>query len=518
MSQKNKKLSMWGLVFMVLSVVYGFNNIPRAFYLMGYSAIPFYILAAIVFFVPFAFMISEYGAAFKNEKGGIFSWMEICVNTKYAFLVTFMWYASYVIWLVMITTTLMIPVSNAIFGTDTTSTWSLFGLNSTQTLGIISVGLILLVTWCSTRGMDKIKKFADIGGISSIVIIAVLVVGSLAVLIGNHGQIAQPVLDNALTKSPNPMYQSGLQIVSFFVYALFAYGGTEAVGGLVDETENPEKNFGKGLSIAAGIIAGGYALGIFMVGIFTNWSTILSSPLINKGNASYVIMNNLGYQIGSAFGFDKGICIEMGNDVSRLMAILNLIGLIGALVILAYSPLKQLIGGSPKGLFSERFSEMKDDIPKFAMWIQCAVVIVFNLAISMGGEAAATFFNIIVTMTNVSMTLPYMFIAIAFIYFKRNDSIEKPYVIFKKKKVGIIFALLVTLAVGFANIFTVIEPAVDGDIMTTVWSIVGPIVFSTAALILYKRYEIRLRKHNMTVDEHGNVTAATPSDEIKDIG
>ena len=78
-------------------------------------------------------------------------------------------------------------------------------------------------------------------------------------------------------------------------------------------------------------------------------------------------MNNLGYQIGSAFGFDKGICIEMGNDVSRLMAILNLIGLIGALVILAYSPLKQLIGGSPKGLFSERFSEMKDDIPKFAM-------------------------------------------------------------------------------------------------------------------------------------------------------
>ena len=120
--------------------------------------------------------------------------MEICVNTKYAFLVTFMWYASYVIWLVMITTTLMIPVSNAIFGTDTTSTWSLFGLNSTQTLGIISVGLILLVTWCSTRGMDKIKKFADIGGISSIVIIAVLVVGSLAVLIGNH---VRDILDKA---------------------------------------------------------------------------------------------------------------------------------------------------------------------------------------------------------------------------------------------------------------------------------------------------------------------------------
>jgi hypothetical protein len=31
------------------------------------------------------------------------------------------------------------------------------------------------------------------------------------------------------------------------VFAIFAYGGIEAVGGLVDKTENPEKNFAKGI-------------------------------------------------------------------------------------------------------------------------------------------------------------------------------------------------------------------------------------------------------------------------------
>ena len=35
---------------------------------MGYAAIPWYIISAITFFIPFAFMIAEFGAAYKNEK------------------------------------------------------------------------------------------------------------------------------------------------------------------------------------------------------------------------------------------------------------------------------------------------------------------------------------------------------------------------------------------------------------------------------------------------------------------
>ena len=93
---------------------------------LGYGAIPFYVISAIIFFVPFAFMIAEYGSAFKEEKGGIFSWMEKSVNTKYAFVATFMWYTSYVIWLVNISSGIMVPVSNALFGKDTTAEWSLF--------------------------------------------------------------------------------------------------------------------------------------------------------------------------------------------------------------------------------------------------------------------------------------------------------------------------------------------------------------------------------------------------------
>lgn len=193
MAEKTKKLTMGALILMIFTSVYGFNNMPRSFYLMGYGAIPFFLLSAVVFFVPFAFMVAEYGSAFKDEKGGIFSWMQICVGTKYAFVATFMWYTSYVIWLVNIALGIMVPLSNAIFGKDTTADWTLFGLKSTQTLGILGVVFIIAVTFFGSKGLKNIQKVASIGGIACMFLNVMLIGGALLVLIGNKGELAQPI-------------------------------------------------------------------------------------------------------------------------------------------------------------------------------------------------------------------------------------------------------------------------------------------------------------------------------------
>jgi len=490
MSNEKKKLSLVALILMIFTSVYGFNNMPRSFYLMGYGAIPFYVISAIIFFVPFAFMIAEYGSAFKDEKGGIFSWMEKSVNTKYAFVATFMWYTSYVIWLVNISSGIMVPVSNAIFGQDTTGNWSLFGLNAPQTLGILGVVFILVVTFFSSKGLDKIKVVSTVGGIACMALNVLLIGGALIVWIGNGGKLLQHVPSmSKIFVSPNPALLAPISVLGFLVYALFAFGGTEAVGGLVDQTENPEKNFGKGLTIAAFIIAVGYAIGIFCVGIFTNWDATLSSETVHKGNASYVIMNNLGFQLGKVFGLGHAGCVAFGNGIARFMGISILCSLAGAVFTLIYAPLKQLIEGAPEGLLPAYFCKMDDGMPKNAMKIQCAVVVVMDLLIGMGGDAMAQFFNVLVSMTNVAMTLPYLFISGAFIAFKRNQNIPKSFVVFKNDAATVIFTILVTATVAFANIFTIIEPAMNGDMQTTIWSIVGPVLFTAIALILHARYE-----------------------------
>ena len=74
MTQTIKKMSLPGLILMIFTSVFGFANSPSAFYLMGYSAIPWYIFSALLFFIPFAFMMAEMGSAYRKEEGGIYSW------------------------------------------------------------------------------------------------------------------------------------------------------------------------------------------------------------------------------------------------------------------------------------------------------------------------------------------------------------------------------------------------------------------------------------------------------------
>lgn len=496
-SKDSGKLTLVSLVLMIFTSVFGFANMPRSYYLMGYGAIPWYILSAITFFVPFAFMMAEYGAAFKNEKGGIYSWMKRSVGAKYAFIGTFMWYASYIIWMVNVGSAIWVVLSTAIFGRDLTGTWSILGLNSTQTLGILGISWILFVTFVSTKGLDKIKKITSVGGTAVALLNVVLIAGGVIVFVANGFELAQPLNSvSDFVVSPNPAYLSPISMLGFLVFAIFAYGGIEVTGGLVDQTKDAHITFPKGVTIAAIVISVGYAIGIFTVGVFTNWAGALSGEGIHMGNVAYVIMNNLGYQLGHAFGLTEALSITLGDWVARYVGISMLLALTGAFFTLTYSPLKQMIEGTPKELWPEFISKSENGIPKNAMWVQGITVCVMIAMVSFGGDAAADFFAKLVLMTNVAMTLPYMFISGAFIGFKKKKDIEKPFVVFKSDKFAIFATVIVTLTVGFANIFTIIEPAMKGDISSTLYSIAGPLFFTAVANILYGNYERKMKKAN----------------------
>ncbi|MDO4670483.1 MAG: glutamate/gamma-aminobutyrate family transporter YjeM [Aerococcus sp.] len=491
MAQK-QKLGVQALILMIFTSVFGFTNVTRSYYLMGYASIPWFILAAVTFFLPYAFMVAEYGAAYKDAKGGIYSWMENSSGTRFAFVVTFMWFASYIVWMVNVGSGIWIVLSNAIFGVDKTQQWSLFGLGSVKTLGILAILWIIFVTFISTKGLDKIKKITSLGGTAVAALNAFLFIGGIIMLVLNHGQIQQPITMESFFVSPNADYLGGIQVLSFVVYAIFAYGGIEVIGGMVDNTENPEKTFPKAVSLAAITITLGYVLGILIFGTFTNWQfTFETFPkeAITLGNVSYVAMNQMGYQLGLAFGLSEAGAISAGMWVARFMGISMFLALSGAFFTLVYSPLKQLIGGTPKELWPEFMTKQdKNGMYVNAMKVQAIIVIVILAIVSFGGDSAQQFFQMLVSMTNVSMTLPYLFISYSFLSFKKDQSIKKPFERFKSMGMVKIAVLVVCLVVGFANIFTVIQPAMtNGDYMTTIMSIAGPLVFTAIALFLYQR-------------------------------
>jgi len=486
-----KKLTLVSLILMIFTSVFGFANMPRAFYLMGYAAIPWYVLSAILFFIPYAFMMAEYGSAFKKETGGIYSWMEKSVGPKYAFIGTFMWYASYIIWMVNVSSTIWVPLSNAIFGSDRTGSLSLLGLSSIQSLGILGCLWILLVTFIASKGVEKITKVTSVGGTAVALLNLVLLIGGLVVLASNGFQFKQPILNIArdFTTSPNPAYQTPLSILSFLTFAIFAFGGLEVLGGLVDHAE---RTFPKGLTISAIVIAVGYAIGIFACGMFTNWNDVLSLDTVNMANVAYVLMRNLGYELGMTFGMSQASAITLGLWVARFVGLSMFLALTGAFFTLTYSPLKTLIEGSPKKLWPGKFAEIKDGMPVNAMWIQAIIAILIILVVSFGGSNGQAFFALLVLMTNVAMTIPYIFLSGAFPVFKKKQlsgEVEKPFMVYKSYGMALTASIIVSFVVGFANVFSIIEPAINGRITDTVFMIAGPVIFSIIAFILYYLYE-----------------------------
>jgi amino acid transporter len=499
--KKDHKLGLMALVTMIFTTVYGFVNASRGFLLMGYAAIPWYILAALGFFLPYAFMMAEYGSAFKNEKGGIYSWMERSVGPKFAFIGVFMWYASYVFWMVTTSNLIFVPLTTMFAGYDVTTQLVIGSLKYSQVIGIMAILWILLLTFVSTRGLDKISKITSIGGTMVWLLNFILIFGGIVVLIANgrlQFNMEGATIFDYFTKSPNPNYTNFIQLASFLAFAIFAFGGLESVAGLVDKTKEPAKNFPKGILLSSIVIAVGYSVCIFCIGMFADWESVMGGNEnireVTMGNVVYVVMTELGRQLGFAFNLSTTAAGGLGKFFAHFTGLAMFLTYSGAFFALTYSPLKQLIEGTPSKLWPKVLLKEKNGVPYNALWVQAGLVIVFISLNAFGGDGAEAFFQKLVSATNVAMSIPYIFLTIAYYFFRNNQSIEKPFTVYKTKAVWFFAVIIVTIVLGFANFFAIFSPVIVngiGGLEDTITYISGPIVFTIIALVLYTFYQRR---------------------------
>lgn len=122
------------------------------------------------------------------------------------------------------------------------------------------------------------------------------------------------------------------------------------------------------------------------------------------------------------------------------------------------------------------------------MMLQCGVVIVIILLASFASTDASAFYNILTLMANVSMTLPYLFLVYAFPKFKHNRDIIKPFEVYKSHRLTTVISWVVFLVVLGANVFTLIQPVLEnGDIQSTIWMLMGPLLFGLLGIVWYQR-------------------------------
>ncbi|MHA6999727.1 glutamate/gamma-aminobutyrate family transporter YjeM [Aeromonas schubertii] len=475
----SKKLKLGAFILMILTSVFGVTNIGIGFYRMGYAAIPMFVIGGLFFFIPFILMMIEFGTGFRREQGGIFTWMRHSVSTRFAFIGLTMWFASYIIWMFGKALSMWVPLSFMLFGRDVTVIPLTLGTLDVGPflLGVVAIALVLIVSRLITLGSARFAKVAAIGGLSVVALNILLLVGGVLVFALSGMTLQEPLQQTALTTSPNAAFNDLIPFLGFMVFAIFAYGGVEAMAGVADELEDPERDLKRGIFLSGAFIVLCYVIGFLAVGAIMRWSDFPSEGITSL-SALFIIMLELGRHLGGEW---------LGQVLMRFAGLGMFLSYLGAFIALSYAPLRQFITGTPSYFWPERFQrENENGVRTEALKVQalvvCAFIAVKSIFTLINPEGAAALYELIITMTNVGMTIPYMFLIYAWYRYRQNPALEKDLIFFRSPASVLGATLVSLLLVAFGNLFTLVSPFLAGDISTGVWTMVGPLLFALIAM------------------------------------
>ncbi|MCH4170123.1 MAG: glutamate/gamma-aminobutyrate family transporter YjeM [Lactobacillus sp.] len=481
------ELSFSKLVLIIATTVFSFTSMSNAYYLMSYGAIPWYILAAVIFFVPYALIVSEFTGNLGQYSGGLYSWVGQSLSQKTAFLTTFLWYSSYTIWLASLFMKVWIPLSILSFGKDlTTAKASFLNIPQVYWLGLGSCLLVFLVMYLISRGFLTISRFMLLGGSLIALLFLVATVSNITLLITNHGHFAQPLQASALLHSPNPQYQGLFGNLSFLIFGITAFGGLDTVASLVDRVGKNRRKFPLAILVAAGLIMGTYLLGIFFWGASANWQAIFANHQVSLGNAMYFLMFNLGHELGVALGLSTAGATILGQVFLRLTGLVLFWAYIGLIMTIAYAPLKSIITGTPTNFWPAFLSkENKFGVASKAVFGQGILICLLIGVVVFSSAHAVNLYNNLTLMTNVSRSIPYLIVALAFYRYRQQQ--KQAYLLIEQRYVGLASGLVcvsILLGIGFA----IFEPLLQAHYLDATLLFIGPLCFSLIALGLYRYF------------------------------
>lgn len=459
MSQKAKeqKISWYSFALIVFSGVWGFGNVINGFseYNGLKAIIPWFIIFAI-YFIPYALMVGELGSAFKNEAGGVSSWIKRTIGPTAAY------YAGWTYWIVHMPYISQKP-SAAVIATS----WAIFQDNraskmNTTIMQAICLAIFIVALIAASRGISIIKKLSTLAG-SAMFIMSLLYI----ILMMAAPAITEASLLDVEWSLDTFMPTFDLKFFTSLSILVLAVGGCEKVSPYVNKMKDPSKDFAKGMIALA-----------VMVAICAILGTISMGMMFDSNNIPEDLMTN-----GAYYAFQKlGEYYGLGNIFVILYAITNLISQIAVLVISIDAPLCMLLGNAdekfiPKSLFQQnKYGAYTNGHKLIAIIVGILIIVP-----AFGIDNVDAMVKWLVKLNSVCMPLRYLWVFVAYIALKRAaDKFPSAYYFTKNKIIGIIFGAWCFVFTAFACIGGIYSE----DPFQLVMNIVTPVVFVLLGLIL----------------------------------
>ena len=442
---------------MAFSGVWSFGNVINGFSeYNGLQAIVTWLIIFAIYFVPYALMVGELGAAFKTHGGGVSSWIGETINPKLAY------YAGWTYWVVHMPYISQKPSAFVI-----ASSWAIFQDNrvsamNTTILQLICLVIFIVAMYIASKGLNPLKKLATLAGTSMFIMSMLFIVLMI---------VAPAITDAPLnqidwswdTFMPNFDWSffSSLSIL------VFAVGGCEKISPYVNQMRDPSKGFSKGMIALAGMVAVTAILGTISLGMMFDTNNI---PKDLMTNGAYYAFQELGEYY------------NLGNFFVIIYAITNMIGQFAVLIISIDAPLRMLLAESNREFIPEKlYAQNKNGAYTNGHKLILAIVIPLIVIPAFGIGSVDELVRWLIKLNSVCMPLRYLWVFVAYIALKKTiKKFDREYYFVKNKTVGIIFGIWCFSFTAFACIGGMYSE----DAFQLTLNIITPIILITLGLIM----------------------------------
>ena len=377
----------FALLSMTLAAVFNVRNIVNNNIELGLSSAPIFLLATLVYFITFVFIISEFVSAHKDSETGMYDWLKKPLGTKMAYLGSFLYWFVNLFWFVSLLPNVIAYASYAMLGYE-------YNFSPVVT-SVISIVLFAAATQISTKGASWLGKISELVAYGIFALFGIYVVGAVMALSGDHVP-AQPITMEAMTPTIN------WATIGIMCWIFQAAGGAETAAAYLKDVKGGQKTFIR-VIISAGVLIGAmYAVGSLLVNVFVPRESLTYAGgmvEIFTGMAQYFNLNE--------------------NLVGRLVGIVLFIAMFGSMMMWTAAPVKIHFSEIPKGVYGEKTTELNEHgVPVRAAWWQFLFVVIMLVVNGFGSESVQEMMSTAINLTAGTAMLPPIFIMVAYFIFR----------------------------------------------------------------------------------------------------
>ncbi len=466
MDNSQKKIKWYMLSFMCFSTLWGFGNVVNGYmYFNGTQVIFSWVLMFALYFVPYALMVGELGSAFKDEGGGVTSWVKETSGNKLAYYAGWTYWAVHVTYIASKGTGGLKALSWMVFQNGTT-----YDSFPTIYVQLATLAVFLFFCWVASRGLNPLKKLASIAG-SSMFVMSILYILMMfaAPVINPSGGYA--TLDFSLS---NIIPQFNVEYFTSLSILVFAVGGIEKISPYVNKMEgDPGKQFPKSMIFTAIMVLICAFLGTIAMGMMFDPSVVFATEEAKTSyiaNGAYIAFQQLGQYYG------------VGNLIMIIYAACNAIGQFSVLVMSIDAPLRMLLDDENSRQFVPKALLKQNDVGAYVNGIKLVVVLsgaIILLQIVV--PSAAAVIAQLNKLNSVCMPMRYMWVFFAYFMLRKNsDKFTRDYKFVNNNGVALFFGawcFFVTAACCIMGMYST-------DPFTMFLNVVTPVVLIALGLIL----------------------------------